>query len=119
MPATIMRVPVRQWLERPGWRIKPIFLPTYASYLNAMDRLWGVLRREVTPNKSYESFDLFARAIDDFPTSGAQGATPSPTTPVSSHTRTFGSCVNRAYHGCRHLDSFDVKSIIGNCQESI
>ncbi len=57
---------VRQWLERPGCRIKLIFLPAYAPHLNAIERLWGVPHREVTHNRFYESFDLFARAIDDF-----------------------------------------------------
>lgn len=57
---------VRQWLERPACRIKLIFLPAYAPHLNAIERLWGVLHREVTHNKFYKSFDLFAQAIDDF-----------------------------------------------------
>lgn len=57
---------VRQWLERPGCRIKLIFLPAYAPHLNAIERLWGVMHSEVTHNKFYENFELFARAIDDF-----------------------------------------------------
>ena len=57
---------VRQWLERPGCRIKLIFQPAYAPHLNAIERLWGVMHREVTHNSFYESFAQFTEAIDDF-----------------------------------------------------
>jgi transposase len=57
---------VRQWLERPGCRIKLIFQPAYAPHLNAIERLWGVMHREVTHNTFYPSFALFTEAIDDF-----------------------------------------------------
>lgn len=57
---------VREWLARPGCRIKLIFQPAYAPHLNAIERLWGVMHREVTHNKFYATFDLFAEAIDDF-----------------------------------------------------
>jgi transposase len=57
---------VRQWLATPGCRIKLVFLPAYAPHLNAIERLWGVMHREVTHNRFYGNFDLFAHAIDDF-----------------------------------------------------
>jgi transposase len=57
---------VRQWLERPGCRIKLIFQPAYAPHLNAIERLWGVMHREVTHNSFYATFALFTDAIDDF-----------------------------------------------------
>ena len=57
---------VRQWLERPGCRIELIFLPACAPHLNAIERLWGVMHREVTNDKFYQSFELFTGAIDDF-----------------------------------------------------
>jgi len=57
---------VREWLARPGCRIKLIFQPAYAPHLNAIERLWGVMHREVTHNKFYATFDLFAEAIDVF-----------------------------------------------------
>jgi transposase len=57
---------VREWLARPGCRIKLIFQPAYAPHLNAIERLWGVLHREVTHNKFYPTFDRFTGAIDDF-----------------------------------------------------
>lgn len=57
---------VREWLARPGCRIQPIFLPSYAPNLNAIERLWGVMHREVTHNKCYATFDEFAAAITEF-----------------------------------------------------
>ena len=57
---------VRQWLERPGCRIKLVFRPAYVPHLNAIERLWGVMHREVTHNRFYGNFDLFAHAVDDF-----------------------------------------------------
>ena len=57
---------VRQWLERPDCRITPIFQPSYAPHLNAIERLWGVMHREVTHNKFYANFALFIEAIFDF-----------------------------------------------------
>ncbi len=57
---------VREWLERPDCRIKLIFLPAYAPHLNAIERLWGVMHREVTHNTFYATFALFTEAIDDF-----------------------------------------------------
>ena len=57
---------VRKWLERPGCRIKLIFQPAYAPHLNAIERLWGVMHREVTHNTFYATFAQFTEAIDNF-----------------------------------------------------
>ncbi len=57
---------VRDWLERADCRIKPHFLPAYAPHLNAIERLWGVMRREATHNSFTASFAQFTEAIDDF-----------------------------------------------------
>jgi len=57
---------VRQWLERDSCRINLIFQPAYAPHLNAIERLWGVMHREVTHNRFHASFALFAEAIDNF-----------------------------------------------------
>ena len=57
---------VKQWLDRPDCRIKPHFLPAYAPHLNAIERLWGVMHREVTHNKFYKNFEQFTEAIDNF-----------------------------------------------------
>ena len=57
---------VRQWLERPDCRIMLVFLPAYAPHLNAIERLWAVMHREVTHNKFPASFSHFVEAIFDF-----------------------------------------------------
>ena len=62
---------VRQWLERPDCRITPVFLPAYAPHLNAIERLWAVMHREVTHNRFYLAtgsinFGHFVDAVFDF-----------------------------------------------------
>ena len=57
---------VRQWLERPDCRITLVFLPAYAPHLNAIERLWAVMHREVTHNKFHASFSHFVEAIFNF-----------------------------------------------------
>ena len=57
---------VRRWLERPDCRITLVFLPAYAPHLNAIERLWAVMHREVTHNKFPASFGHFVEAIFDF-----------------------------------------------------
>ena len=57
---------VRQWLERPDCRITLVFLPAYAPHLNAIERLWAVMPREVTHNKFPASFSHFVAAIFEF-----------------------------------------------------
>ncbi len=56
---------VRQWLERPDCRITLVFLPAYAPHLNAIERLWAVMHREVTHNRFPASFGHFVEAIFD------------------------------------------------------
>ncbi len=57
---------VRQWLERPDCRITLVFLPAYAPHLNAIERLWAVMHREVTHNRFHPNFGHFVDAIFDF-----------------------------------------------------
>jgi len=57
---------VRQWLAKPDCRITLVFLPAYAPHLNAIERLWAVMHREVTHNKFPASFSHFVEAIFDF-----------------------------------------------------
>jgi transposase len=44
---------VREWLAQPGRRIKLHFIPAYCPHLNPIERLWGVMHRNVTHNKTY------------------------------------------------------------------
>ena len=57
---------VQQWVARPGCRIKLHFIPTYCPHLNPIERLWGVMHKHVTHNKSYATCAQFADATLGF-----------------------------------------------------
>jgi transposase len=57
---------VREWLAQPGRRIKLHFIPAYCPHLNPIERLWGVMHRNVTHNKTYATCAQFADATLDF-----------------------------------------------------
>jgi transposase len=53
---------VQDWLVRPDCRIKLHFIPPYCPHLNPIERLWGLMHRNVTHNKTYETCAQFADA---------------------------------------------------------
>jgi transposase len=57
---------VQEWLSRRDCRIKLHFIPTYCPHLNPIERLWGVMHRNITHNKCYENCAEFAAATLDF-----------------------------------------------------
>lgn len=57
---------VQEWLARPGCRIKLHFVPTYCPHLNPIERLWGLMHKNVTHNKCYAKFNDFRAAILGF-----------------------------------------------------
>lgn len=57
---------VRQWLARPGGRIRLHFIPAYCPHLDPIERLWGLMHQHVTHNRCYATFNDFRRAILDF-----------------------------------------------------
>jgi transposase len=57
---------VQQWLARPGCRIRLHFIPPYCPHLNPIERLWGVMHRNVTHNKCYDTCAQFADATLGF-----------------------------------------------------
>ena len=57
---------VREWLARPGCRIKLHFIPPYCPHLNPIERLWAVMHKHVTHNKCYATCRQFADATLDF-----------------------------------------------------
>ena len=57
---------VQQWLARPGCRIKLHFIPSYCPHLNPIERLWGLMHRNVTHNKCYATCAQFADATLGF-----------------------------------------------------
>jgi transposase len=44
---------VQEWLARPGCRIKLHFIPSYCPHLNPIERLWGLMHRNITHNNCY------------------------------------------------------------------
>ena len=57
---------VRAWLARPGCRIKLRFVPPYSPHLNPIERLWGLMHKHVTHNKSHPSIRAFQTAVLTF-----------------------------------------------------
>ena len=57
---------VQEWLARPGCRIKLHFTPSYCPHLNPIERLWGLMHRNVTHNKCYATCAQFADATLGF-----------------------------------------------------
>jgi transposase len=57
---------VQEWLALPGRRIKLHFIPTYCPHLNPIERLWGLMHRNVTHNKCYATCAQFADATLNF-----------------------------------------------------
>lgn len=57
---------VREWLEQPGRRVVLHFIPAYCPHLNPIERLWGLMHREITHNRCYRHYRDFANAILGF-----------------------------------------------------
>ena len=57
---------VQAWLARPECRIKLHFVPAYCPHLNPIERLWGLMHRHITHNKSYATFKDFSIAMLTF-----------------------------------------------------
>jgi transposase len=59
-------VMVQEWLDRPGRRVVVHFIPTYCPHLDPIERLWGVMHKNVTHNKCHATFRDFANAMLTF-----------------------------------------------------
>jgi transposase len=57
---------VQEWLARPDCRIRLHFIPSYCPHLNPIERLWGLMHRNVTHNKCYATCAQFADATLSF-----------------------------------------------------
>jgi len=57
---------VREWLAQPERRIKLHFVPAYCPHLNPIERLWGLMHRNVTHNRCYATFNEFCAAMLGF-----------------------------------------------------
>jgi transposase len=54
---------VQEWLARPHCRIKLHFIPAYCPHLNPIERLWGLMHKNVTHNRCYAKFNGFCDAM--------------------------------------------------------
>lgn len=57
---------VQDWLARPDCRIKLHFIPTYCPHLDPIERLWGLMHKNVTHNRCYAKFNDFCNAVLGF-----------------------------------------------------
>jgi transposase len=57
---------VQDWLARPECRIRLHFIPAYCPHLNPIERLWGLMHKNVTHNKCYAKFNGFCGAMLTF-----------------------------------------------------
>jgi transposase len=57
---------VQSWLARPGCRIKLHFIPAYCPHLDSIERLWGLMHKQITHNRCRATFADFSDAILTF-----------------------------------------------------
>lgn len=57
---------VREWLGRPGCRVRLVYLPPYAPNLNLIERLWWFFKKKTLWNTYYPTLADFRTAIRDF-----------------------------------------------------
>lgn len=57
---------VREWLARPGCRIRLHFIPPYCPHLNPIERLWGVMHKAITHNRCSKNLRTFQTEVLSF-----------------------------------------------------
>jgi len=57
---------VQQWLAQPGCRIRVHYIPTYCPHLDPIERLWGLMHRNITHNRSYKTYNDFCNSVLHF-----------------------------------------------------
>ena len=57
---------VQEWLARPGCRIKVHYIPTYCPHLDPIERLWGLMHKNVTHNRCYATYNDFCKSVLHF-----------------------------------------------------
>lgn len=57
---------IKTYLERPGCRIRLVYLPAHAPNLNLVERSWRLMKKEVLGNEHYPTFAEFRTAITGF-----------------------------------------------------
>ena len=59
-------VMVKQWLALENRRIKLHFIPPYSPHLNPIERLWGVMHKNITHNRTWRNKSEFVNAVSTF-----------------------------------------------------
>jgi transposase len=57
---------VREWLARPGCRVRVVYLPPYAPNLNLIERLWRFFKKKALWNTHHQGLADFRTAIRGF-----------------------------------------------------
>jgi len=57
---------LKKFLERVKYKLEVIFLPPYSPELNPIERFWRFLRKKVTHNTFYETFEKFSATVRAF-----------------------------------------------------
>jgi transposase len=57
---------VREWLAKPGCRVRLVYLPPYAPNLNLIERLWWFFKKKTLWNTHYATLTDFKAAIRGF-----------------------------------------------------
>jgi transposase len=57
---------VKEWLAKAGRKIVLHLLPPYCPHLNPIERLWGLMHKNVTHNRDYKTFREFRREVLKF-----------------------------------------------------
>jgi transposase len=57
---------VKAWLARPNCRIRLHPIPSYCPHLNPIERLWGLMHKNLTHNRCYRTAREFATAVLSF-----------------------------------------------------
>src|SRR5271155_639278 len=53
---------VQEWLAQPDCRIKLHFIPAYCPHLNSIERLWGLMHKNLPHNRCYAKCNGFCAA---------------------------------------------------------
>ena len=57
---------MQEWLARPGCRIKVHYIPSYCPHLDPIERLWGLMHKNVTHNRCYATYNDFCKTVLHF-----------------------------------------------------
>ena len=59
-------IKVKEWLNQQNCKIELHFIPPYCPHLNPIERLWGVMHKNITHNRSYSRMNDFADELLTF-----------------------------------------------------